>query len=113
MSILRPKRTAVSGSFREVLAVAFPLILASSCHAVNMFVDRLMLTRYSPAAGAASFTGGITGFTVACLFIGTISYTGTFVAQYFGAGQHRRIGLVVWQGVFLALIGAVDRKSVV
>ena len=45
MSILRPKRTAVSGSFREVLAVAFPLILASSCHAVNMFVDRLMLTR--------------------------------------------------------------------
>lgn len=113
MSILRPKRTAVSGSFREVLAVAFPLILASSCHAVNMFVDRLMLTRYSPAAGAASFTGGITGFTVACLFVGTISYTGTFVAQYFGAGQHRRIGLVVWQGVFLALIGAVVLAGII
>ena len=96
------KRT---GNFREVLAVAFPLILSSSCHAMNMFVDRLMLTRFSPEASAASFTGGLTNFTLSCIFFGTVGYTGTFVAQYAGANRIHRIGRTVWQGIFLSLAG--------
>ena len=94
-----------SGSFREVLTVALPLILSSSCHAMNMFVDRLMLTRFSPEASAASFTGGLTNFTLSCIFFGTVGYTGTFVAQYAGANKIHRIGITVWQGIFLALAG--------
>ena len=96
-----------SGSFREVLTVALPLILSSSCHAINMFVDRLMLTRYSPEASAASFTGGLTHFTISCLFFGTVAYTGTFVAQYAGANRLHRIGITVWQGIFLSLAGGL------
>ena len=96
------KRT---GNFREVLAVALPLILSSSCHAMNMFVDRLMLTRFSPEASAASFTGGLTNFTLSCIFFGTVGYTGTFVAQYAGANRLHRIGRTVWQGIFLSLAG--------
>lgn len=91
------------GRLLDVLAVAMPLVLASACHAVNMFVDRLMLTRYSQAAAAASLGGGLTNFTIACFFFGTVSYTGTFVAQYAGARQFMRIGTAVWQGIFLAL----------
>ena len=98
------KRT---GNFREVLAVALPLILSSSCHAMNMFVDRLMLTRFSPAASAASFTGGLTNFTLSCIFFGTVGYTGTFVAQYAGANRIHRIGRTVWQGIFLSLAGGI------
>lgn len=96
-----------NGSFREVLTVALPLILSSSCHAMNMFVDRLMLTRYSAEASAASFTGGLTHFTLSCLLFGTVSYTGTFVAQYAGANRMHRIGITVWQGIFLALAGGI------
>ena len=96
-----------SGNFREVLAVALPLILSSSCHAINMFVDRLMLTRYSPEASAAGFTGGLTHFTISCLLFGTVSYTGTFVAQYAGAGKVHRIGITVWQGIFLSIAGGL------
>ncbi len=95
-----------SGNLAEVLKIALPLILSSSCHAINMFVDRLMLARYSQEAVAASFTGGLTNFTISCLFVGTIGYTGTFVAQYEGANHRERIGSVVWQGIYLALIGA-------
>lgn len=94
-----------NGSFKEVLTVALPLILSSSCHAMNMFVDRLMLTRFSPEASAASFTGGLTNFTLSCIFFGTVGYTGTFVAQYAGANKIHRIGITVWQGIFLALAG--------
>ena len=96
-----------NGNFRSVLAVALPLILSSSCHAINMFVDRLMLTRYSPEASAAGFTGGLTHFTISCLFFGTVAYTGTFVAQYAGANRSHRIGITVWQGIFLALAGGL------
>ena len=104
MSNQELKRT---GNFREVLAVALPLILSSSCHAMNMFVDRLMLTRFSPAASAASFTGGLTNFTLSCIFFGTVGYTGTFVAQYAGANRIHRIGRTVWQGIFLSLAGGL------
>ena len=96
-----------NGNFRSVLAVALPLILSSSCHAINMLVDRLMLTRYSPEASAAGFTGGLTHFTISCLLFGMVSYTGTFVAQYSGAGKLHRIGITVWQGIFLSIAGGL------
>ena len=102
---LTTKELKSTGTFREVLAVALPLILSSSCHAMNMFVDRLMLTRFSPEASAASFTGGLTHFTLSCIFFGTVGYTGTFVAQYAGANRVHRIGITIWQGIFLALAG--------
>ena len=96
-----------NGSFLEVLKIALPLILSQSCRAVNMFTDRLMLSRYSQDAAAASFTGGLTNFTLVCIFVGTIGYTGTFVAQYEGARHRERIGSAVWQGIYMALLGAL------
>ena len=98
-------RIVKGGSLTEVLRIALPLILSSSCHAVNMFVDRLMLARHSQEAVAAAFTSGLTNFTIMCLFVGTIGYTGTFVAQYEGARQRDRIGGAVWQGIYLSLLG--------
>ena len=39
------------------------------------------------------------------LVFGTIGFTGSFVAQYSGAGATERVGTAVWQGIFLSLIG--------
>ncbi len=100
-------QTLRNGGFMEVLKIAFPLILSNSCHAANMFVDRLMLTQHSKEASAAALTGGLTHFTIACLLIGIIGYTGTFVAQYDGARHRDRIGSAIWQGTWLALAGSV------
>ncbi len=101
----RKKLQISRGGFLEVLKVALPLVLSQSCHAANMFVDRLMLARFSQEAVAASFTAGLTNFTIACFFIGTINYTGTFVAQYEGSRHREHIGQSVWQGIYLSLIG--------
>ena len=106
MGFRRRPASPVSGSMLEVFRIALPLVLSNSCHAVNMFVDRLMLARHSQEAVSAAFTGGLTNFTIACVFVGTIGYTGTFVAQYEGAKHRERIGSAVWSGVWLALFGA-------
>ena len=103
----KSQQVLVTGSFLEVFKVALPLILSNSCHAANMFFDRLMLARYSQGAVGAAFTGGLTHFTIACIFIGTVGYTGTFVAQYEGARHRERIGVAMWQGIWLTLIGSI------
>jgi len=79
----------------EMLKIAFPLVLAASAHAVNLLADRIMLDHYSSAAVAGSMAAGLTSFTLSCFFLGIIGYTGTFVAQYYGAGAYDRVGLSV------------------
>ena len=95
------------GGYRQLLLVAFPLILSTGSWSIQHFVDRMFLTWYSPEAVAASMPAGILNFTILSLFIGTANFTGTFVAQYFGARNNERIGPSVWQGLYLSVIGTV------
>ena len=43
-----------NGGIGEVLKIALPLVVATSCHAVNNLVDRIMLSHYSQDAMAAA-----------------------------------------------------------
>jgi MATE family multidrug resistance protein len=89
---------------REVFQVAFPLVISTMSWTVMTFVDRMFLAQYSSVALAASFAAAIVWFDVFCVFMGICSYVNTFVAQYQGDGQPERIGPVVWQGNWLALL---------
>jgi multidrug resistance protein, MATE family len=104
---MAPSSTKLNITFATVLKVALPLVLANSCRAINMFIDRLMLARYSQDAVAAAFTGGLTQFAVSCLLVGLIGYVSTFVAQYAGAQQEEQIGRSVWQGIWLGIAGSL------
>jgi multidrug resistance protein, MATE family len=101
------ERWAEDGGYRELLALAIPLILTTGAWSVQQFVDRMFLAWYSPEAIAASVPSGLLNFSIMSLFIGTASYVSTFVAQYYGSGQHHRIGPVVWQGVYISIIGGL------
>jgi MATE family multidrug resistance protein len=94
------------GGYRELLITAAPLILSTASWSLLQFIDRMFLTWYSPEAVAASMPAGIVNFTFTCLFLGTASYVGTFVAQYYGAGENHRIGKSLWQGIYIALFGS-------
>ena len=96
-----------TGSTREILKIGIPLMIASSGNALKLFTDRVMLSHYDGLALAASLGAGVIYFTLVCLWLGASSYTSNFVAQYIGANKERRVGLAVWQGVFLSLIGGV------
>jgi multidrug resistance protein, MATE family len=91
------------GSRREVLAVSLPLMASSGLWAVLHFVDRVFLSWYSPEALAASMPAGVLQYTLMAFFLGTIGFSTTFVAQYFGAERSERIGTVIIHGLYLAI----------
>jgi MATE family multidrug resistance protein len=93
---------AGEGGAREVLALAYPLILSQMSFTAQVFVDRLFLTWYSAEAVAGAVTALFTVWAVIGLCIGTGEYVTTFVAQYLGAGRPGRIGAAVWQGFYFA-----------
>ena len=95
------------GGYREFLGLAFPLIISTASWTIQQFVDRMFLAWYSPEAIAAAMPAGLLNFAIMCVFLGTAGYTGTFVAQYYGAGVYHRIGPSVWQGIYISLVGGI------
>ncbi len=93
--------------YKKLLLTALPLILSTASWSILQFTDRMFLTWYSPEAIAATMPAGILNFTVMSLFIGTASYIGTFIAQYYGAGDLKKIGKTLWQGVYISLLGVI------
>ena len=93
--------------YRHILVVAFPLILSTGSWSIQQFVDRMFLSWHSEEALAAAMPAGILNFTFICLFIGTVSYAGTFVSQYVGAKEDHKVGIVLWHSFYLSLFGAI------
>ena len=89
---------------RDVFRLAMPLVLSSLSWTLLTFIDRMFLMWWSEDALAASFPAALLWWTLICGPLGMCMYVGTFVSQYFGAGEYRRIGPVVWQGVWIGLI---------
>jgi MATE family multidrug resistance protein len=97
------KKSPSPGSCREILTIAYPLILSTASMTVMHFVDRMFLSWYSQKAIAAATPAGITAFTIVCFFMGVSQYTTTIVAQYFGAKNNTACGTATWQGIFFSL----------
>ena len=97
-------RWQAKSGYREVLKLALPLILSTGSTSIQHFIDRMLLTWYSPEAIAAYVPGGVLSFTLMCLFIGTAAYVNPFVAQYYGAEKYNRIAPAVWQGIYFAIV---------
>ncbi len=93
--------------YRHILIVAIPLILSTGSWSIQQFVDRMFLSWYSEEALASAMPAGILNFAFICLFIGTVSYAGTFVSQYVGAKEDHRVGAVLWHSLYLSIFGAI------
>lgn len=95
------------GGAGEVLRIAWPLILSNSFWTIQIGMDRVFLGRRSSDDVAAAMAAAMLFWTPVTLLQFTVGYVTTFVAQYTGAGQPRRIGPVVWQALFLAVAGGL------
>lgn len=91
------------GGYREVLRVAYPLIISMGSFTVMQFADRMFLSWYSATAIQAALPAGILSFTLICLFMALAGYANTFVAQYHGAGDRMGCSRSTVQGVILAV----------
>lgn len=98
------ERWAGDGGYRQLSALAIPLVLGTGAVAIQHFIDRMFLAWYSPEALAAAMPAGIVHYTVMGLFMGMATYVGTFVAQYHGAGRPERIGPSIWQGMYVSAL---------
>jgi MATE family multidrug resistance protein len=92
------------GGYREVLTIAYPLIMSTASMTIMHFVDRVFLARYAQEAIAAAVPAGVASFTVICLFMGISGYTNAIVAQHYGAREYEQCSLAVWQGVIFSLV---------
>ena len=92
--------------YKHTLVIAIPLILSTGSWSIQQFVDRMFLSWHSEEALAAAMPAGILNFSLICLFIGTVSYAGTFVSQYVGAKEDHNVGTVIWHSFYLSLFGA-------
>ncbi len=93
-------------SYREIIAVSFPIIAAMAGRTIMMFCDRLFLAQHSQLELQAALPAGILSFTLMCVFFGTVSYASTFVAQYFGAEDREGCSRSLAQGLFLTMFSA-------
>ena len=92
------------GGGREVAQVSAPLVISSLSWTIMTFVDRMYLNWWSGEALAAAFTASVAWWAVVCLPMGLCGYANTFVAQYYGAKELDKIGVAVWQAVWVAIV---------
>ena len=76
-------------------------------NALMQFVDRAFLAKYSMAALEAVLPASMLAFVALGFFQSLVAYSGTFVAQYHGAGD-ARMGLMSYRaGVAIAVVSGV------
>ena len=90
--------------YLDILKLVWPLALGMINNAIMQFVDRAYLAHESMASLEAALPASILAFNIIGFFQSVVAYSGTFVAQYHGAGDGRmcRACLRVGNGMSLA-----------
>jgi MATE family multidrug resistance protein len=101
---LTPTEARPFGGWRELLRIAWPLIINSGTFAVLNFSDRLFLSNYGVTEFRASLPAGILFFTLVCGFMALAGFVNTFVAQMWGSGDKEGCAKATAQGILFALI---------
>lgn len=101
-----PAPANAPGGMGELLAIAVPMLVSHACESLMMFVDRLFLSKVSPACLNACLGGGLTCFMFMTFFIGLTGYTNALVAQYLGANRKELCAVATSQALLICLIAA-------
>ncbi|MCF7837310.1 MAG: MATE family efflux transporter [Candidatus Marinimicrobia bacterium] len=95
---------ASPAGYREVLRVAWPLMINTGSFTVMLFADRIFLSWYSSEAIRAALPAGILCFSLTSGFMAIAAFTNVFVAQYFGAGDRAGCSRATAQGIWFSLL---------
>ncbi len=88
------------GGFREVVTLAYPVVLTQISATLMGVVDSAMVGRLGATQLAAVGFGSIWLWTIFSLLYGTASGVQTFVSQADGAGRPRQCGQWAWQALY-------------
>lgn len=90
-------------SYREIAGLVWPLALGMLNSAVLSFVDGVFLARESMESLEASLPASMLALLVTGFFQSVVAYSGTFVAQYRGAGDPQGVRRSYLAGSAVAL----------
>ena len=93
--------------YLDVFRLIWPIALGMANNAAMQFVDRVFLSRESAASLEAVLPAAIFSGTFVCFFQSVVAYSGTFVAQYFGAGSSRGCRASYYGGLFLSAVSGL------
>jgi MATE family multidrug resistance protein len=91
------------GSIGELWVISLPLMITSFSVMFMIFVDRLLLANFSTEAFNAAVSASTIGWAFIAAFMGLCSISEVFVAQYNGAGRKERMGMPVWQMIWVGV----------
>ena len=106
-------RWRADGGYRQVLALAVPLVLSTGSWSLQGFINRMFLIWHSPESLAAAMPAGMVNYAIMSIFITTAGYVSTFAAQYHGAGQDDRVGGSLWQAAPIALLAGIVNLALI
>jgi MATE family multidrug resistance protein len=92
-----------AGGIRDLLAVAFPMMISTACDGVMIFTDRLFLSRVGSEQMNAALGGGVTFQLLIFFFVGLTGYSTALVAQYYGAGVWKNSSKAAFQAILVTL----------
>ena len=99
--------------YAAIIRLVWPLALGMLNNAVLQFVDRAFLAKESMASLAAALPASILAFIVTGFFQSVVAYSGTFVAQYHGAGDAHGSALSYKAGTIIALVSGVLAAAII
>lgn len=97
--------SAVPG-FRQLITLAWPIVLARSAQSVIGFSDAAMVAPLGDDALAAATTGALNTMGLFCLPMGVVFIVQSYAAQCAGAGDLAGARRYAWYGLLLAAITA-------
>ncbi len=93
-----------SGSMREMIVIAFPMVVSHACDTVMIFTDRVFLARLGSLHMTAAMAGGMSSFMLMSFFLGLTGYSTALVAQFFGARQKNKCAVVTIQSLLISVL---------
>ena len=92
------------GGIKELLILAFPMIISTACDGIMTFTDRLFLARIGVEQMNAAMGGGVTLQVIMFFFVGLTGYTTALTAQYFGANEYSKSTKAAFQAILVTLL---------
>jgi MATE family multidrug resistance protein len=92
------------GGYREVIWLAFPVVLSMLSQTLMWIVDTVFLGRVGTTEQGAAGLAGPFLWTLMALCMGIGTGVNILVAQYYGAQTRTRCGRVAWQGLYISLL---------
>ena len=88
---------------REVLRMAWPIMLGAMSFVIMDFVDKIFVSRLGVDHLAAVGSAGIWSYTLGVFFVGIAGCVATFASQSIGRGNKDHSAAYTWQGIYISI----------